>query len=102
MAGWVRALNQCANVETETPAPSLNRTSPHPVELQESSQWDMGSSLEPKWFLFPNQSVNAAAVSQEQTEAHRELWMMDDILSGLRVNKNNFRVAMESPRHSEF
>ncbi|KAJ8399927.1 hypothetical protein AAFF_G00406570 [Aldrovandia affinis] len=35
---------------------------------------------------------------QEQSQAQRELWMMEDILCGLKANRNHFRVMLGSPR----
>ncbi|KAI1896287.1 hypothetical protein AGOR_G00093240 [Albula goreensis] len=35
---------------------------------------------------------------QEQSQAQRELWMMEDILCGLKTNRNHFRVILGSPR----
>ncbi|XP_029440305.1 pleckstrin homology domain-containing family A member 4-like [Rhinatrema bivittatum] len=36
---------------------------------------------------------------QEQAAAQRDLWMIDDIVSGLRANKNNFPGVHEFARH---
>ncbi|XP_068097381.1 pleckstrin homology domain-containing family A member 7-like [Hyperolius riggenbachi] len=36
---------------------------------------------------------------QDQAAAHRDLWMINDILSGLRFNKTNFHVVPEAARH---
>ncbi|XP_036391780.1 uncharacterized protein si:ch211-234p6.5, partial [Megalops cyprinoides] len=35
---------------------------------------------------------------QEQSQAQRELWMMEDILCGLKTNRNHFRVMLGSSR----
>ncbi|XP_066564848.1 pleckstrin homology domain-containing family A member 4 isoform X2 [Amia ocellicauda] len=37
---------------------------------------------------------------QDQSQSHRELWMIEDILCGLSANKNHFRVSMGTPRQS--
>ncbi len=36
---------------------------------------------------------------QEQSQAQRELWMMEDILAGLKVNRDHFRFLMGLQRH---
>ncbi|XP_063292846.1 pleckstrin homology domain-containing family A member 7-like isoform X4 [Pelobates fuscus] len=36
---------------------------------------------------------------QEQAAAQRDLWMINDIISGLRFNKSSFHVIPESTRH---
>ncbi|CAH2319261.1 Hypothetical predicted protein [Pelobates cultripes] len=36
---------------------------------------------------------------QEQAAAQRDLWMINDIISGLRYNKSSFHVIPESTRH---
>lgn len=38
-------------------------------------------------------------VSQEQIQAQRQLWMMEDILCGLRVNKNRFMSLLGLQTH---
>ncbi|KAG5854671.1 hypothetical protein ANANG_G00040280 [Anguilla anguilla] len=35
---------------------------------------------------------------QEQSQAQRELWMMEDILCGLKANRNHFRNMLRLPR----
>ncbi|MBN3311786.1 PKHA7 protein, partial [Atractosteus spatula] len=40
------------------------------------------------------------SVSQEQSRAQREIWMIEDILCGLSPNKNNFQLAMGSSRQT--
>ncbi|XP_067344154.1 pleckstrin homology domain-containing family A member 7 isoform X1 [Channa argus] len=39
---------------------------------------------------------------QEQSQAQRELWMMEDILSGLKVNRDHFRFLLGLQRHHVF
>nr|XP_015194944.1 PREDICTED: pleckstrin homology domain-containing family A member 7-like [Lepisosteus oculatus] len=39
-------------------------------------------------------------VATEQSQAQREIWMIEDILCGLSPNKNNFRLAMGSSRQT--
>lgn len=36
---------------------------------------------------------------QEQSQAQRELWMMEDILAGLRINRDHFRFLLGLQRH---
>lgn len=36
---------------------------------------------------------------QEQSQAQRELWMMEDILSGLKINRDHFRFLLGLQRH---
>lgn len=39
---------------------------------------------------------------QEQSQAQRELWMMEDILSGLKINRDHFRFLLGLQRHHTF
>ncbi|XP_069373858.1 pleckstrin homology domain-containing family A member 4 isoform X6 [Paralichthys olivaceus] len=39
---------------------------------------------------------------QEQSQAQRELWMMEDILAGLKVNRDHFRFMLGLQRHHVF
>ncbi|XP_022075785.2 pleckstrin homology domain-containing family A member 7 isoform X3 [Acanthochromis polyacanthus] len=39
---------------------------------------------------------------QEQSQAQRELWMMEDILAGLKVNRDHFRFLLGLQRHHMF
>ncbi|KAG7227799.1 hypothetical protein INR49_013593, partial [Caranx melampygus] len=41
-------------------------------------------------------------VSLEQSQAQRELWMMEDILAGLKVNRDHFRFLLGLQRHHMF
>lgn len=36
---------------------------------------------------------------QEQSQAQRELWMMEDILAGLKINRGHFRFLLGLQRH---
>ncbi len=36
---------------------------------------------------------------QDQSQAQRELWMMEDILAGLKVNRDHFRFLLGLQRH---
>ncbi|XP_059181143.1 pleckstrin homology domain-containing family A member 7 [Centropristis striata] len=39
---------------------------------------------------------------QDQSQAQRELWMMEDILAGLKVNRDHFRFLLGLQRHHMF
>uniref|UniRef100_UPI0037E882B0 pleckstrin homology domain-containing family A member 6-like isoform X2 n=1 Tax=Semicossyphus pulcher TaxID=241346 RepID=UPI0037E882B0 len=39
---------------------------------------------------------------QEHSQAQRELWMMEDILAGLKINRDNFRFLLGLQRHHTF
>lgn len=58
--------------------------------------------LERPWVMlnFVEKPKVVLTPPQEQSQAQRELWMMDDILSGLRVNRDNFRVLLGFQRHT--
>ena len=43
--------------------------------------------------------VNTVVFPQEQSQAQRELWMMEDILAGLKVNRDHFRILLGLQRH---
>ncbi|XP_075696055.1 uncharacterized protein LOC142662068 isoform X2 [Rhinoderma darwinii] len=43
--------------------------------------------------------VSQVGHPQDQAAAQRDLWMINDIISGLRVNKNNFHVIPDPARH---
>ena len=36
---------------------------------------------------------------QEQSQAQRELWMMEDIMAGLKINRDHFRFLLGLQRH---
>lgn len=37
--------------------------------------------------------------SKDQSQAQRELWMMEDILTGLKINRDHFRFLLGLQRH---
>ncbi|XP_051899125.1 pleckstrin homology domain-containing family A member 7-like isoform X2 [Pristis pectinata] len=47
----------------------------------------------------PRELMSRCGSPQERGEAQRDLWMMQDVMLGLRNNKKNFQVAIESTRH---
>ncbi|XP_055519143.1 pleckstrin homology domain-containing family A member 4-like isoform X2 [Leucoraja erinacea] len=47
----------------------------------------------------PRELMSRCGDQQERAAAQRDLWMMQDVMLGLRNNKNNFHVAIESTRH---
>ncbi|XP_062269627.1 pleckstrin homology domain-containing family A member 6 isoform X3 [Platichthys flesus] len=48
------------------------------------------------------QHICTFGMPQEQSQAQRELWMMEDILAGLKVNRDHFRFMLGLQRHHVF
>ncbi|CAB1312255.1 unnamed protein product [Coregonus sp. 'balchen'] len=72
------------------------------VSLEMDRVWSQYERMESELSVFRShlQHVCNFGMPQEQSQAQRELWMMDDILSGLRVNRDNFRVLLGLQRHT--
>ncbi|XP_020309336.1 pleckstrin homology domain-containing family A member 4 isoform X6 [Oncorhynchus kisutch] len=72
------------------------------VSLEMDRVWSQYERMESELSVFRShlQHVCNFGMPQEQSQAQRELWMMDDILSGLRVNRDNFRVLLGFQRHT--
>ncbi|XP_043915409.1 pleckstrin homology domain-containing family A member 4 isoform X2 [Protopterus annectens] len=45
------------------------------------------------------EQIQHSGLPQEQSEAQRQLWMVEDIMSGLTASKNNLQMAVESARY---
>nr|XP_046225090.1 pleckstrin homology domain-containing family A member 4 isoform X6 [Oncorhynchus gorbuscha] len=72
------------------------------VSLEMDRVWSQYERMESELSVFRShlQHVCNFGMPQEQSQAQRELWMMDDILSGLRINRDNFRVLLGFQRHT--
>ncbi|KAM9560513.1 pleckstrin homology domain-containing family A member 4 isoform 2-T3 [Salvelinus alpinus] len=72
------------------------------VSLEMDRVWSQYERMESELSVFRShlQHVCNFGMPQEQSQAQRELWMMDDILSGLRVNRDNFRVLLGFQMHT--
>lgn len=44
-------------------------------------------------------SLVSVFFSKDQSQAQRELWMMEDILTGLKINRDHFRFLLGLQRH---
>lgn len=51
------------------------------------------------WLLLPRRHFLLVLSYQEHAQAQRELWMMEDILSGLKINRDHFRFLLGLQRH---
>ncbi|CAB1337816.1 unnamed protein product, partial [Coregonus sp. 'balchen'] len=72
------------------------------VSLEMERLWSQYERMESELSVFRShlQHVCNFGMPQEQSQAQRELWMMEDILSGLRVNRDHFRVLLGLQRHT--
>lgn len=49
--------------------------------------------------VFVLSQVSSRCCLQEQCQAQRELWMMEDILAGLKINRDHFCFLLGLQRH---
>ncbi|KAJ7984556.1 hypothetical protein DPEC_G00356020 [Dallia pectoralis] len=66
------------------------------VSVEMERVWSQYERMESEISVFRShlQHVCNFGMPEEQSQAQRELWMMEDILSGLRVNRDHFRVLL--------
>lgn len=71
------------------------------VSLEMERVWCQYERMESELSVFRShlQHVCNFGMPQEQSQAQRELWMMEDILAGLKVNREHFRVLLGLQRH---
>nr|XP_046233932.1 pleckstrin homology domain-containing family A member 7-like isoform X2 [Scatophagus argus] len=74
------------------------------VSLEMERVWSQYERLESELSVIRShlQHVCNFGVPQEQSQAQRELWMMEDILSGLKINRDHFRFLLGLQRHHTF
>ncbi|KAL4617854.1 hypothetical protein GN956_G20462 [Arapaima gigas] len=72
------------------------------VSLEMERVWGQYERLESELSVFRShlQHVCRFGRPQEQSQAQRELWMMEDILCGLKANRNHFQVILGSQRQT--
>ncbi|XP_062330966.1 uncharacterized protein si:ch211-234p6.5 isoform X2 [Osmerus eperlanus] len=71
------------------------------VSLEMERVWCQYERMESELAVFRShlQHLCNFGMPQEQSQAQRELWMMEDILAGLKVNRDHFRVLLGLQRH---
>uniref|UniRef100_H3A658 PH domain-containing protein n=1 Tax=Latimeria chalumnae TaxID=7897 RepID=H3A658_LATCH len=71
------------------------------VSMEMERGWNDYMALETELYLLRSslERVCKANHPQEEAEAQRDLWMMEEILSGLQGNKDAFLMALDSTRH---
>ncbi|XP_075047113.1 pleckstrin homology domain-containing family A member 7-like isoform X2 [Mixophyes fleayi] len=71
------------------------------LSLERDRAWDEYRVLENELHTVREtlERVSQIGHPQDQTAAQRDLWMINDIISGLRFNKTNYHVIPDSTRH---
>ncbi|XP_044035139.1 pleckstrin homology domain-containing family A member 6 isoform X2 [Siniperca chuatsi] len=74
------------------------------VSLEMERVWSQYERMESELSVIRShlQHICHFGVPQEQSQAQRELWMMEDILAGLKVNRDHFRFLLGLQRHHTF
>ncbi|GLD57450.1 pleckstrin homology domain-containing family A member 4 isoform X1, partial [Lates japonicus] len=74
------------------------------VSLEMERVWSQYERMESELSVIRShlQHICNFGMPQEQSQAQRELWMMEDILSGLKVNRDHFRFLLGLQRHHTF
>ncbi|XP_050922486.1 pleckstrin homology domain-containing family A member 4 isoform X1 [Lates calcarifer] len=74
------------------------------VSLEMERVWSQYERMESELSVIRShlQHICNFGMPQEQSQAQRELWMMEDILSGLKVNRDHFRLLLGLQRHHMF
>ncbi|KAK2820293.1 hypothetical protein Q5P01_023252 [Channa striata] len=74
------------------------------VSLEMERVWTQYERMESELSVIRShlQHVCHFGMPQEQSHAQRELWMMEDILAGLKVNRDHFRFLLGLQRHHMF
>ncbi|XP_062299199.1 pleckstrin homology domain-containing family A member 4 [Scomber scombrus] len=74
------------------------------VSLEMERVWSQYERMESELSVIRShlQHICHFGMPQEQSQAQRELWMMEDILAGLKVNRDQFRFLLGLQRHHMF
>ncbi|XP_054625236.1 pleckstrin homology domain-containing family A member 7 isoform X3 [Dunckerocampus dactyliophorus] len=74
------------------------------VSLEMERVWSQYERMESELSVFRShlQHICNFGLPQEQSQAQRELWMMEDILAGLKVNRDHFHFLLRLQRHHMF
>ncbi|XP_056222762.1 pleckstrin homology domain-containing family A member 7 isoform X2 [Seriola aureovittata] len=74
------------------------------VSLEMERVWSQYERMESELSVIRShlQHICNFGIPQEQSQAQRELWMMEDILAGLKVNRDHFRFLLGLQRHNMF
>ncbi|XP_047465715.1 uncharacterized protein si:ch211-234p6.5 isoform X2 [Mugil cephalus] len=74
------------------------------VSLEMEQVWGQYERMESELSVIRShlQHICNFGMPQEQSQAQRELWMMEDILAGLKVNRDHFRFLLGLQRHHMF
>ncbi|XP_039990339.1 pleckstrin homology domain-containing family A member 6-like isoform X2 [Xiphias gladius] len=74
------------------------------VSLEMERVWSQYERMESELSVIRShlQHICNFGIPQEQSQAQRELWMMEDILAGLKVNREHFRFLLGPQRHHMF
>ncbi|XP_071319293.1 pleckstrin homology domain-containing family A member 4 isoform X2 [Trachinotus anak] len=74
------------------------------VSLEMERVWTQYERMESELSVIRShlQHICNFGMPQEQSQAQRELWMMEDILAGLKVNRDHFRFLLGLQRHHMF
>ncbi|XP_076616961.1 pleckstrin homology domain-containing family A member 4 isoform X2 [Chaetodon auriga] len=74
------------------------------VSLEMERVWSQYERMESELSVIRShlQHICHFGVPQEQSQAQRELWMMEDILAGLKINRDHFRFLLGLQRHHTF
>ncbi|KAM8729678.1 pleckstrin homology domain-containing family A member 4 isoform 2-T2 [Acanthopagrus schlegelii] len=74
------------------------------VSLEMERVWCQYERMESELSVIRShlQHICNFGVPQEQSQAQRELWMMEDIMAGLKINRDHFRFLLGLQRHHMF
>lgn len=74
------------------------------VSLEMERVWSQYERMESELSVIRShlQHICNFGIPQEQSQAQRELWMMEDILAGLKINRDQFRFLLGLQRHHMF
>ncbi|XP_017274073.1 pleckstrin homology domain-containing family A member 6 isoform X3 [Kryptolebias marmoratus] len=74
------------------------------VSLEMEHVWSQYERMESELSVIRShlQHICNFGMPQEQSQAQRELWMMEDILAGLKLNRDNFCFLLGLQRHHLF
>ncbi|XP_031699840.1 pleckstrin homology domain-containing family A member 4 isoform X2 [Anarrhichthys ocellatus] len=74
------------------------------VSLEMERVWSQYERMESELSVIRShlQHICNFGVPQDQSQAQRELWMMEDILAGLKINRDHFRFLLGLQRHQTF
>ncbi|KAM7381755.1 hypothetical protein PAMA_012549 [Pampus argenteus] len=74
------------------------------VSLEMERVWSQYERMESELSVIRSQLQHICnfGMPQEQSQAQRELWMMEDILTGLKVNRDHFRFLLGLQRNHMF